>query len=78
MTREEKLQLLSELCLEFGPTGSERYVAKVIKEKLGDTEYTVDRLGNIIVHFIDVFLQFTGKFPVQRYQAFAIIINIFL
>ena len=50
MTREEKLQLLSELCLEFGPTGSERYVAKVIKEKLGDTEYTVDRLGNIIVH----------------------------
>lgn len=50
MTREEKLQLLSELCLEFGPTGSEEYVAKVIKKKLGDTEYTVDRLGNIIVH----------------------------
>ena len=49
MTREEKLALLKELCLGFGPTGAECYVASEIKKKLGDIPYTEDRLGNIIV-----------------------------
>ncbi len=49
MKREEKLELLRELCLEFGPTGCEGRVAELIISKLGDFEYKKDRLGNIIV-----------------------------
>ena len=49
MTREEMLELLRELCLEFGPTGCEERVAELIKKKLGDREYKTDRLGNLIV-----------------------------
>ena len=49
MTREENLQLLRELCLEFGPTGCEKRVAELIISKLGGLEYKKDRLGNIIV-----------------------------
>ena len=49
MKREEKLELLRELCLEFGPTGCEGRVAELIISKLGDLEYKKDRLGNIIV-----------------------------
>ena len=50
MTREEKLQLLRELSLEFGPTGCENRVADRIKAKLDklNVEYKTDRLGNLI------------------------------
>lgn len=52
MTGKEKIELLRELCLVCGPTGSEEKVADVIREKLGilGYEYTTDRLGNVIVH----------------------------
>lgn len=49
MTREEKLRLLRELCLEFGPSGCEDRVRAMIEKKLGEIEYKTDRLGNIIV-----------------------------
>lgn len=50
MTREEKLQLLRELCLEFGPTGCESRVADLIKARLDklNVEYKTDKLGNLI------------------------------
>lgn len=49
MTKQEKLELLRELCLEFGPTGTEGRVRELICEKLGDIECKTDRLGNLIV-----------------------------
>ncbi len=52
MNREERIELLRELCLAFGPTGCEHRVASLITEKLtalGYESYT-DRVGNVILH----------------------------
>ncbi len=49
MKKQEKLELLRELCLAFGPTGSEWRLEKLIREKLGNIESRTDRLGNLIV-----------------------------
>ncbi len=52
MTRAERLELLRELCLAFGPTGCEHRVTELITEKLtalGYESYT-DRIGNVVVH----------------------------
>lgn len=52
MTEKEKKELLRELCLVCGPTGSEEKVSELIKKKLDSLgyEYRTDRLGNVIVH----------------------------
>ena len=52
MTGKEKKELLRELCLVCGPTGSEEKVAELIRGKLDllGYEYMTDRLGNVIVH----------------------------
>lgn len=52
MTKNERIALLRELCLEFGPTGCEDVVAKLIRKKLDELGYshTTDRMGNIVVH----------------------------
>ncbi len=49
MNKNEKLALLSELCLAFGPTGCEERVESLIRKKLGNRECKTDRLGNLII-----------------------------
>lgn len=52
MTNTERIELLRELCLAFGPTGCEERIADTIVEKitfLGYNSY-IDRLGNVIIH----------------------------
>lgn len=52
MTNCERIELLRELCLAFGPTGCEHRVASLIKDKLEALGYEsyLDRVGNLIVH----------------------------
>ncbi len=52
MNKEERIELLRELCLAFGPSGCEFSVASLVTEKLtalGYNSYT-DRVGNVMVH----------------------------
>jgi len=50
--KNERIELLKELSLAFGPTGSEMTTAELIIEKLNALGYShkLDRLGNVIVH----------------------------
>ena len=52
VTDIQRIELLRELCLEFGPTGCEAAVAKAIEKKLDAMGYShkTDKLGNLIVH----------------------------
>ncbi len=49
-TKEQMIELLRELCLEFGPSGCEEHVERMIRSKLPrGVEYKTDRLGNLVV-----------------------------
>ena len=50
--KEERIELLKELSLSFGPTGSEMPTAELIIEKLNALGYDhrLDRLGNVTVY----------------------------
>ena len=50
--KEERIALLKELSLAFGPTGSEMPTAELIIEKLNALGYDhkLDRLGNVTVY----------------------------
>ncbi len=52
MNKTERIELLRDLCLSFGPTGCEHRVASLITEKLTTLGYEgyVDRVGNVTVH----------------------------
>ena len=50
MEKKKSLELIEELSLEFGPTGCEEPVARIIRKKLDSfgVSHTTDRMGNVI------------------------------